>query len=286
MEQLSFFYDEVKVAPVASFTGVLPSIKPAGESVREVINNLKKAYLDQKNSRPWVVTTSFGKDSTLLCVCIWVMLLEVPAHLRMRKVYFISSDTGLEHPNLTKYVHDSISLMQTSAAEQGLSCVEAVLVKPEAKERFARKVIAHGVVMPSPKSPFRWCTDLWKIMPAERFVKTLLAMFGEVCVMTGVRHAESVKRSSSISKHGQKDLFIFPKVKVVKDKVSGLETRITVKNRYESHPIANITDGELWDFLMAWSKFPWGGRFYTMYSFYADQGECPMQARFVLRQSA
>ncbi|WP_145949572.1 phosphoadenosine phosphosulfate reductase family protein [Paenibacillus sp. Y412MC10] len=277
MEQLSFFQEEVSVVPVASFTGILPTIKKASEPIREVIERLKEAYLDQKNSRPWVVTTSFGKDSTLLCVCVWVMLLEVPAHLRTRKVYFISSDTGLEHPNLTKYVHKSIRLMQISAAEQGLSCVEAVLVQPEAKERFARKVIGHGVVMPSPKSPFRWCTDSWKIAPAERFVKTLIAKFGEVCVMTGVRHAESIKRSSSISRHGQKDLFIFPKVKVVRDKTTGSETRIAVRNRYESHPIANITDGELWDYLMVWSKFPWGGRFYEMYSFYSDQGECPMQ---------
>ncbi|GAA0854119.1 phosphoadenosine phosphosulfate reductase family protein [Paenibacillus glucanolyticus] len=280
MEQLSLFTEEIiKANPTATFTGTIPSIKPAGESIRKVIENIKEAYLDPSNSRPWVVTTSFGKDSTLLCVCTWVALLETPPEHRTRRIYFISSDTGLEHPNLTQYVRKSIRLMNESAKEQGLDCFEAVLVEPEAKEKFARKVIGHGLVLPTSKSPFRWCTDRWKIAPAERFIKLLVKRFGEVCVMTGVRHAESIKRSNSISKHGMKNQFIFPKTKPGKDKSSDQENRIIIKNRFESHPIADIRDSDLWDYLMQWSKFPWGGRFYEMYSFYSDQGECPMQVQ-------
>ncbi|KJD42264.1 hypothetical protein [Paenibacillus terrae] len=162
MEQLSFFSDEVDSASkTTTFTGILPPIKPASNAIRVVIENIKEAYLDRKNQMPFVVTTSFGKDSTLLCLCMWGALLEIPANLRLRKVYFISSDTGLEHPNLTKYVHDSINKMNQSAAEQGLDCVEAILVEPNQNEKFARKVIGHGLVMPSSKSPFRWCTDKW-----------------------------------------------------------------------------------------------------------------------------
>lgn len=261
-----------------------PRIPEITGEVREVIDQLKEAYVDPSNNRPWCIATSWGKDSTLLSICIWVALLETDPVQRKRKVFFISSDTGLEHPRLTEYVRKTVDTLNENAREQGLSCVEGRLVKPRKKDSFACKVVGKGMILPTPKSPFRWCTDAWKIAPAERFIKELMHLYGSVCVMTGVRSAESIKRATSIKKYRSSEL-VYPKLGKSKT-INGKSVSTFIPGRFESQPIAHIQDSELWEVLMKFSRFPWGGRFHEMYSFYGAQGECPMQVCFVLRQSA
>lgn len=275
MEQLNLFDLDTTNEISSELTLKLPHIPEVTGEVREVIEKLKEAYVDPSNNRPWCIATSWGKDSTLLSICVWVALLETEPQKRTRKVFFISSDTGLEHPRLTEYVRKTIGILNEKAVEQGLSCVEGRLVKPREKDSFACKVVGNGLILPTPKSPFRWCTDAWKIAPAERLIKKLMHTYGSVCVMTGVRSAESIKRATSIKKHGSSEL-VYPKLGKIKT-TNGRDVSSPIPGRYESQPIAHIQDTELWEVLMKFSRFPWGGRFYEMYSFYSDQGECPMQ---------
>lgn len=287
MSQLTLFSEwEAKenLPSLTSRTIVQAAMKPVSEEVRDVIDRIKEAYLDPTNNRPWVIASSMGKDSTLLCLCIWIALTEIPSEFRTRQVYIISSDTGLENPALKSFVHESINKMKLSAAEQGLDCLHAQIVMPDQKNRFAAKVIAHGVPLSTPASPFRWCTDAFKISPTEIFIKGLMAEYGEVAIFTGVRNDESIKRAASIKRNGSEE-FIFPKYRTIKSK-DGTKERKLIKGRYESHPIKEISDDILWDTLMKWSKFPWKTRFLQLWALYKDTGECPMQARFVLRQSA
>ncbi|MCM3130184.1 MULTISPECIES: hypothetical protein [unclassified Paenibacillus] len=148
---------------------VRPSFKEVGDEVRVVIERIKVAYLDITNTRPWVIASSMGKDSTFLCLCIWIALSEIPSEQRLRQVHIISSDTGLENPGLKSFVHESIEKMKTSAAAQGLDCLQAHIVMPDQKNRFAAKVIGNGLPLSTPASPFRWCTDAFKISPTEVF---------------------------------------------------------------------------------------------------------------------
>lgn len=163
MAQLTLFEewdDKKKVVPLlTSPTIVEGALKPVCEEVQEVIERLKKAYLDPTNNRPWVIASSMGKDSTLLCLCIWISLSEIPADQRIRQVYIISTDTGLENPRLKAFVYESINKMHSSAAEQGINCLHAQIVMPDQKNRFAAKGIAYGLPLSIPTSPFRWCTD-------------------------------------------------------------------------------------------------------------------------------
>jgi DNA sulfur modification protein DndC len=279
MSQLSLFAEwEDKVElPKLPRDLVTPSIKPMSDNIREVIDQIRDAYLDITNQSPWVIASSFGKDSTLLCLCIWIALTEISPDLRTRPVYVITSDTGLENPGLKSYVHESIEKMKESAAEQGLDCLTALVVMPDMKNRFGPKVIGHGVPLSTPVSPFRWCTDSFKIAPTELFVKGIIAEYGEVVIFTGVRFDESQHRATSILRNSDgKSDFIFPKTRVKKGK-DGSESREIVKGRYECNPIKNITQDELWDALMKYSTFPWKTRFMRLYSLYKDSGECPMQ---------
>lgn len=279
MSQLTLFSEWEAKDNVPDFSNrkiIQASFKPVGEEVREVIELIKEAYLDVNNNRVWVIASSMGKDSTLLCLCIWIALLEIPAEKRTRQVHIISSDTGLENPGLKSFVHESIKKMNESAFAQGLDCLHAHIVMPDQKNRFAAKVIAHGVPLSTPKSPFRWCTDAFKISPTEIFIKSLLAEFGEVVIFTGVRVDESAKRAASIKKNGAEE-FIFQKYRSKKDN-NGQEERKPMKGRFESHPIKSITDEVLWQTLMNFSpKFPWNMRFLRLYALYKDTGECPMQ---------
>ncbi|MGV2885979.1 phosphoadenosine phosphosulfate reductase domain-containing protein [Paenibacillus taichungensis] len=278
MAQLTLFAEweeKDKVPNITPRTIVQAALKPVCDEVREVIDRIKEAYLDPMNNRPWVIASSMGKDSTLLCLCIWIALSEIPSTRRTRQVYIISSDTGLENPGLKAFVHESIDKMKLSAVEQGLDCLHAQIVMPDQKNRFAAKVIAHGVPLSTPASPFRWCTDSFKISPTEIFIKGLLAEYGEVVIFTGVRNDESVKRAASIKRNGA-DEFIFQKYKTTKGK-DGTQERKPMKGRFECHPIKEISDDVLWDTLMIWSKFPWKTRFLQLYALYRDTGECPMQ---------
>lgn len=278
MAQLTLFAEweeKDKVPDITSRTIVQASLKPVCDEVREVIERIKEAYLDLTNNRPWVIASSMGKDSTLLCLCIWIALTEIPVDQRLRQVYIISSDTGLENPALKSFVHESIEKMRLSATEQGLDCLHAQIVMPDQKNRFAAKVIAHGLPLSTPASPFRWCTDSFKISPSEIFIKSLLAEYGEVVIFTGVRNDESAKRAASIKRNGA-DQFIFQKYKTTKGK-DGSQERKPMKGRFECHPIKEISDDVLWDTLMKWSKFPWNTRFFQLYALYKDTGECPMQ---------
>ncbi|RRJ54665.1 hypothetical protein EHV15_34270 [Paenibacillus oralis] len=287
MAQLTLFAEweeKEKVPNLTPRTIVQAELKPVCDEVREVIERIKEAYLDPTINRPWVIASSMGKDSTLLCLCIWIALSEIPSVQRTRQVYIISSDTGLENPGLKAFVHESIEKMKLSAVEQGLDCLHAQIVMPDQKNRFAAKAIAHGVPLSTPASPFRWCTDSFKISPTEVFIKSLLAEYGEVVIFTGVRNDESINRAASIKRNGA-DKFIFQKYKPTKGK-DGTHERKPMKGRFECHPIKEISDDVLWDTLMKWSKFPWKTRFLQLYALYRDTGECPMQVRFVLRQSA
>ncbi|MFS0558864.1 hypothetical protein [Brevibacillus sp. 179-C9.3 HS] len=277
--QLSFFEDSQPVrsiergqeCPAPSILGSL------SESILAIIARLREAYLDPSHQHPWIVATSFGKDSTLQCVLIWLMLQTIPPVSRTRKVVFLTSDTGLEHPIMQNYVKTSIDRIIQAAKVQGLPNVEAHLVLPELKERFGPKVIGAGVPMSTPKSPFRWCTDRWKIKPVNQFIQKYWENFGGVIVFLAVRSDESILRAKNIKKHKHGQDFIYQKAEIKKDNRSGREIRKTIPGKYECTPIVDVTDEELWDTLMLFTKFPWGGRFSELYALYKDSGECPMQ---------
>ena len=70
--------------------------------INNVINRLKKEYL--ADSRPWVVTFSGGKDSTTVLQLVIEMILQLRKENKdTKKVYIVSSDTGVEMPIIEDY---------------------------------------------------------------------------------------------------------------------------------------------------------------------------------------
>ncbi|QST02235.1 phosphoadenosine phosphosulfate reductase family protein (plasmid) [Pontibacillus sp. ALD_SL1] len=243
-----------------------PSLFP--ESVRDSIENIRNAYLDPSNNRTWIIAFSGGKDSTLLGICVWLAVKDLPSHQRKRKILFLTSDTGLEHKQMQEYMEDCVVKINDAAAEAGFGMIQSYLVKPRFQDRFGPKVIGRGMPLPTPQNPNQWCTDNWKIKPVNDFIKNHLETSGEVVIFTGGRDDESEHREDSLDRNGG-DTFIFPKMENGKE----------AKGQYMSFPIQHIRNEELWYTLKQFknSDFPWGISYQQLYDLYENTGECPMQ---------
>lgn len=246
----------------------LVMMKPELDFIEPIIERLVEAYLDATNPFPWFVANSNGKDSSTLSYCVWKAVERIPEIDRKRKVYFATTDTLLEHPDMRELMEFSQKNMNEVAKETGLP-IEAFLVKP--KMTAVMKMIAHGNPLPTPKSSLnRWCTDLLKLRPMEELQEKLIQEHGGIILMLGVRTDESQKRANSIKKHTIMGEFIFPKV-------GAKETGYGFYDKYMSHPIVDLTDEEVWRTITHARILPWKTKATTIRKMYEGAGECPIQ---------
>ena len=78
------------------------------EGLKDTIRNLYLA-----DDIPWVIGYSGGKDSTAALQLVWLAIEELPAeHLKnAKKIHVINTDTMVESPVITKWVKDSLEIM-------------------------------------------------------------------------------------------------------------------------------------------------------------------------------
>ncbi|NRD80858.1 phosphoadenosine phosphosulfate reductase family protein [Bacillus sp. BRMEA1] len=174
---------------------------------QEIKDHMKEVYL--QDDMPMALAYSGGKDSTLLLLLLWEMLASLPQEQRKKSVYLISSDTGVETPDMTDYVHRAIGKIQQSAEQQNIPIVTS-LVKPNMKQSFFWKVIGKGTLVPTPNTKHRWCTHTLKIDPTKEKLKELLVQSPiklgsqqkhQLILMLGTRNEESARRAASISRY-------------------------------------------------------------------------------------
>ena len=135
--------------------------------IKSVIERLKKEFLT--DTRPWVVTFSGGKDSTTVLQLVTEMLLELRMdNIDTKKVYIVSSDTGVEMPVIEDYTTNKLTQIDKFIKKEKLN-MEVNLLKPKVTESFWTLLLGKGY--PSPNQSFRWCTDRMKIKPATNFLK-------------------------------------------------------------------------------------------------------------------
>lgn len=236
--------------------------------IEEIIQRLVEAYLDKSNQSPWFVAFSNGKDSSAMGYAIWKAVERIPEPLRNRMVYFATSDTLLEHPEMKELMGYSYQHMNEVAKEKGLP-IEAFLVQPQMSAM--KKMLGHGNPLPTPKgSVNRWCTDLLKLKPMQNLQNQLIKQHGSIILMVGTRTEESQKRANSIKKHGVEGEFIFP-VKGEKQRSDGTYAK------YQAMPIVHLTTDEVWRTITHARKLPWRTRATTIRKMYEGAGECPVQ---------
>lgn len=218
------------------------------------------AALYQRDARPWVVAFSGGKDSTLLLQLVYEFLqgLGDKAH---KVVHVVASDTGVEAPNVSAYLAQTLERIGSAATATVLP-LKVHLVRPEPHETFWAKLIGSGY--PSPTRWFRWCTTNMKIRPSRRAIEEITRHEGSVILMLGTRIDESSDRGKRIQGR-----------EVTAD---GLNPHHEIPNALVATPISQWTTEQVWEYLYTHNPPPWGGSHDFLLDLYrqAAGGECPV----------
>lgn len=228
------------------------------EGLKETIRNLYLA-----DDIPWVIGYSGGKDSTATLQLVWLALREVDEWRLNKAVHIINTDTLVESPVISKWVENSLEVMQRAANEQKLPFITHRLT-PETNNTFWVNLIGRGY--PFPRKKLRWCTDRLKIQPINNFIKNKIAEHGEIILVIGTRKAESSNRAKTMAK--------YEKLRVREL----LSPNPTLANELIFSPLENWKDDDVWIFLMQY-KNPWGlsnHELQTLYMSATEDNECPM----------
>lgn len=230
------------------------------EGLKETIRNLYLA-----DDIPWVIGYSGGKDSTATLQLVWLAIEELSAKQlkNAKKIHVINTDTMVESPVISKWVRDSLEIMDIRAEQSGLPFVTHRLT-PETDNTFWVNLLGRGY--PFPRKKLRWCTDRLKIQPVNKFVKEQIAEHGEIILVIGTRKAESARRAKTMAYYEKK------RVREL------LSPSSTMANELVFSPLEDWTDDDVWIFLMQYRN-PWGYSntdLLTLYRGATADNECPL----------
>lgn len=232
--------------------------KNAASALESLYQEVRDLYLADK--RPWVLGFSGGKDSTCALQVVWTALAALPASLRTKPVYVISSDTLVETPVIVNYIDETLNRIEHTAIAQDMP-FRSHKVVPKIDRSFWVNMIGRGY--PAPSRRFRWCTERLKIEPANEFILDRVAEFGEVIMLLGVRSSESATRAQVISFHSIKG--------------SPLSRHSSLPNAFVYAPIVSFSTDDVWTYLLQ-NPSPWGNDNRDLVAMYrnAQAGECPL----------
>jgi DNA sulfur modification protein DndC len=216
-------------------------------------------HLYRSDDRPWIVAFSGGKDSTLVLQLVFEMLIENRRFIN-KPVFVISSDTGVEPPNIAAYLKKTLQMVEDAAKNHNLP-LHVRTVQPSPEESFWGKLIGKGY--PSPTRWFRWCTASMKIRPSRREIKRVIRDYGSVILLLGTRMDESPERSRCMLNREYSE--------------KGLNPHSEIPDALVATPISHWTTEQVWDYLLrVHSPAPWGGSHEHMAELYrqATGGEC------------
>lgn len=220
----------------------------------EIIEEM--TYVYKHDNRPWLIGYSGGKDSSLLVSLVVETVMRLPEKERTKKVFIVSSDTGVENPIVKRYMHNSSNKINEFSKSNNAN-IQAEIIYPDVTQTFWSLVI--GLGYPTPESPgFRWCTERLKILPMNRYTNSLIERFGEVVLLLGVRKAESLSRKRSITSREIEGKLLTPHSDIAK--------------AYVYNPLTEIKNELVWEYLLKDDGVsPWGGDMKYLFNLY--QGE-------------
>ncbi|MCM3619751.1 hypothetical protein M3936_19455 [Sutcliffiella horikoshii] len=240
------------------------------EPFQRIKEEMKDLYLRDK--KEIVLATSFGKDSTMVLLLFWEMLLSLKPGERHKKVHVVTSNTEVETPDMHGYLVESIDKLNLAAASSDLPVIGHIAV-PNLKDNYWVNVLGKGNPPVSPNSRFRWCSSKLKINAVDRIMKEIIASgivsLGEdydIVLGMGVRMEESISRNASIKRN----------------QLNGDDGKFakhsTYKNVLVYHPIKHLNGDQLWAYFDDYEYFPWGTGVEQLRHFYPeDIFECSLK---------
>jgi DNA sulfur modification protein DndC len=226
-----------------------------------VVDRVRQQYLSEKQSFPWIIGFSGGKDSTVVVHAVFDALLSISPSKRNRPIHIVSNDTLVESPLVISHLDGVTTKIASAAQSLGLP-ISVVRTRPDPGKTFWVLLIGKGY--PSPNMTMRWCTDRLKIQPTSGYIKSKVSESGAAIVILGVRRDESQQRQRSIDKfQNQKGGELTPH-----DRLAGALIY---------RPIVDMSVDEVWEVLGTYHA-PWGGDHSALIKLYRDSegGECPV----------
>lgn len=220
----------------------------------EIIEEM--TYVYKHDARPWLIGYSGGKDSSLLVSLVVETVLRLSKQERTKKIFIVSSDTGVENPVVKKYMHSSSAKINEFSKKFNAN-IQADIIYPEVNQSFWSLVIGLGYPTPEPPG-FRWCTERLKIHPMNKYTNAIIEEYGEVVLLLGVRKAESLSRKRSISSREIAGKLLTPHNDIAK--------------AYVYNPLTEIPNELVWEYLLRGNGVSsWGVDMKYLFSLY--QGE-------------
>lgn len=228
---------------------------------QDIVQEIRREYLDSTHRFPWVIGFSGGKDSTVVAHGVFEALLSVPPSQRTREVHVVSNDTMVESPVVIAHL-DVVTKRIKEAAENLNLPISVARTQPDPDKTFWVLLIGKGY--PSPNLTMRWCTDRLKIQPTSSYIKRNISQYGAAIVVLGVRRDESQSRQRSIDKR-------------INDRGTNLTPHGDLTGAFIYRPIVDLTTDDVWEILGAYHA-PWGGNHQDLFQLYRDAegGECPV----------
>lgn len=224
----------------------------------DIISEMTFVY--KHDDRPWLIGYSGGKDSSLLVTLVIETVLRLPEYARTKKIFIVTSDTGVENPVVKKYMHTSSEKINIFSRKIHAN-IQADIIYPDVSQSFWSLIIGLGYPTPEPPG-FRWCTERLKILPMNRYTNSIIDEYGEVILLLGVRKAESSARSRSISSREIDGKILIPHTDIPK--------------AYVYNPLTEIKNERVWEYLLKDNGIsPWNVDMKYLFSLYQgeDMGE-------------
>ena len=224
----------------------------------DIINEM--TYVYKHDDRPWLIGYSGGKDSSLLVMLVIETVLRLPEYLRKKKIFIVTSDTGVENPIVKRYMHSSSEKIN-QFSQQVHANIRADIIYPDVSQSYWSLVIGLGYPTPEPPG-FRWCTERLKIMPMNRYTNRIIEENGEVILLLGVRKAESIARNRSITAREVEGKLLTP--------------HSDIDGAYVYNPLTEIKNERVWSYLLKNNGIsPWNVDMKYLFSLYQgeDMGE-------------
>ena len=213
-------------------------------------------YVYKHDNRPWLIGYSGGKDSSLLVTLVVETVSRLAEYERTKKIFIVTSDTGVENPIVKQYMHTSSAKINEFSRNNNAN-IKADIIYPDISQSFWS--LAIGLGYPTPEPPgFRWCTERLKILPMNRYTNNVIENYGEVVLLLGVRKAESMTRRRSISSREIEGKLLIPHSDIAK--------------AYVYNPLTEIPNELVWEYLLKDDGVSsWGVDMKYLFSLY--QGE-------------
>ena len=220
----------------------------------DIIEEMTFVY--KHDNRPWLIGYSGGKDSSLLVSLVIEVVTRLPEHERNKKIFIVTSDTGVENPIVKKYMHTSSQKINEFSQKINAN-IQADIIYPDVTQSYWNLVIGLGYPTPEPPG-FRWCTERLKIIPMNKYTNEIIEKYGQVVLLLGVRKAESLARMRSISSREIEGKILIP--------------HSDIKGAYVYNPLTEIKNDLVWEYLLKNNGISsWGVDMKYLFSLY--QGE-------------